>query len=61
MIDDPEDKERYESVVHAFYKHYNLPYNTQKASKGQEAFAQTQPSISDLKEYNLPKCSMCLF
>ena len=60
MLDDPADKELYESVVHAFYKQYGLPYNAERALAGQAAFARTQPTIQELKElYPLPRCSLC--
>ncbi len=32
--DDPKDKEKYESVVHAFYKHYDLPHDENLAHLG---------------------------
>ncbi len=60
MMDDPEDKKVYESVVHAFYKHYNLPHNAQKAALGKQMFQETRPSIEQLQEkYKLDQCSYC--
>lgn len=60
MIGDPEDKKMYEAVVHAFYKHYGLPHNSQKAMQGQDAFIATQPTIEELnKTYQLPACKFC--
>lgn len=61
MIDNEKDKQTYESVVHAFYKHYNLPHNIRKAQEGQKAFEETQISVEDLKiKYaDLPKCKFC--
>jgi len=35
----------YRNVVHAFYRHYNLPYNREAALAGQEQFARTQPTL----------------
>ncbi len=60
MIGDPEDKKVYESVVHAFYKFYGLPYNKQKAEKGQKVFMTTQPTKEELDIlYQLPACKFC--
>lgn len=60
MMDDSEDKKTYEAVVHAFYKHYGLPHNSQKAELGKIAFDQTQPSKQELKAlYQLPACKYC--
>ena len=60
MIDDPEDQKIYQAVVHAFYKQYNLPHNSQQAAAGKAAFAQTQPSVSQIAErYPLPVCELC--
>ncbi|OQA35625.1 MAG: hypothetical protein BWY54_00506 [Candidatus Dependentiae bacterium ADurb.Bin331] len=59
MIDNEADRELYETTVHAFYKHYELPYNKQRAQAGQKSFARTQPSIDELKKYALPQCSLC--
>lgn len=60
MLADAEDKKNYESVVHAFYKHYNLPHNSIKAAEGKNMFELTQPSVSDIaKLYVLPACSVC--
>lgn len=61
MMDDPEDKKVYESVVHAFYKHYNLPHDSALAHEGKHAFAATQPTPEFLKEiYNLSPCALCI-
>ncbi len=59
MVGDPEDKMVYESTVHAFYKHYNLPHNAQKAALGQQTFQETQPSIEQLHLYKLDQCPYC--
>lgn len=60
MIDDPEDQKVYESVVHAFYKQYNLPHNAAKAAAGRSAFLATRPAAHELaKLYNLPTCTLC--
>lgn len=60
MLDDERDKERYETVVHAFYQHYGLPHNQMKAYTGQFAFAATQPSSAQLcTMYTLSRCVGC--
>lgn len=60
MVDNPEDKQTYESVVHAFYKQYGLPHNRAQAVAGQAAFARTQPTCEELQErYQLPSCERC--
>lgn len=60
MIDDPEDQIIYESVVHAFYKQYNLAHNSLKAAAGKKLFVATQPSIEELqKRYRLNQCELC--
>lgn len=60
MIDDKDDKNMYETVVHAFYKQYGLPHNSIKAFEGQKDFLQTQPSIESIQQiYNLPSCKFC--
>lgn len=60
MMDNPEDKQLYETIVHAFYKHYNLPHNAHKAVKGQQPFLATQPAAKELaKLYPLPQCELC--
>lgn len=60
MLDDLDDKIAYETVVHAFYKHYNLPHNAQKAAQGQDLFANTQPEIQDLAQlYPVSTCELC--
>ncbi|MFI5332945.1 MAG: alpha/beta hydrolase [Candidatus Babeliales bacterium] len=43
------EKERYESVVHAFYKEYGVAYNTQKAKRGTKTFATTRPTKDYLR------------
>lgn len=60
MLDNKEDKDTYESVVHAFYKHYGLPHNETLALKGQTLFQATQPSVQALHSYDLPQCHYCL-
>ena len=61
MLDDPVDKELYESVVHAFYKHYQLPHNYERALAGQSAFASTQPTCEELTtSYALSRCALCI-
>ena len=37
------DGEKYQQVVNAFYKKYNLPYNAADAEKGESLLAQCQP------------------
>jgi hypothetical protein len=60
MISYDEDRTLYETVVHAFYKHYGLPYNAEKATAGQAEFEKTQPNIAHINtEYGLPLCSEC--
>ncbi len=60
MIDDPEDQKTYESVVHAFYKRYNLPHNAAKAALGDAEFLATQPAAEELaKLYPLATCELC--
>lgn len=60
MLDDIGDKECYESVVHAFYKQYNLPHNSSKAKAGSRLFAATQPSSHEItQQYNFPLCKRC--
>lgn len=61
MLDDAIDRDLYESVVHAFYKQYGLAHNKERAAKGQEAFALTQPTTAELETlYQLPCCDACL-
>jgi hypothetical protein len=61
MIDNPEDRNLYESAVHAFYKHYGLPHNKEKAEMGSSAFEATQPTAQEIKKlYNLSTCNYCL-
>jgi len=56
MLDGHGEKKAYEGVVHAFYRHYELPYNTALANTGQELFATTQHSVQDVqKRYMLNK------
>lgn len=60
MISDKNDKQLYETTVHAFYKHYGLPHNAAKAAQGAASFAKTQPAAGTLKDaYDLPKCEYC--
>ncbi len=60
MITDAQDKKVYETVVHAFYKKYNLPHNTALALEGQKDFDATQPTAEYLQvTYNLPTCALC--
>ena len=37
--------EKYQNVVHAFYKKYDLPYNPEFAKKGNADFKKCQPNI----------------
>lgn len=61
MLDDAADRELYESVVHAFYKQYNLPHNAAKAAAGASAFSRTQPSVRELKtKYTMARCTSCV-
>jgi hypothetical protein len=61
MLDHEGDKNIYESVVHAFYKHYNLPHNAAKAAAGKDYFARTQPAHIDMKvAYTLSCCAHCV-
>lgn len=60
MIGDPEDKKVYESTVHAFYKQYNLPYNSTLAELGRKSFQATLPTAEFLERtYGLPHCDLC--
>lgn len=60
IIGNQEDKITYESCVHAFYQHYNLPHNKAQADAGKTIFATTQPTNAQLNErYPLAQCSMC--
>lgn len=59
MIDNAQDRQQYETTVHAFYKQYGLPYNAVKATQGQRYFAKTQPSAKDLTNYHLSICPHC--
>lgn len=60
MLDNNEDKENYEAVVHAFYKHYNLPHNSAKAKAGAALFAASQPTDQEIEQlYKLPACRRC--
>lgn len=38
------------NVIHAFFKEYNLPYNTEWADAGRERFKTCQPSAEDLEQ-----------
>lgn len=46
ICDDKEDKEIYEAVVHAFYKHFNLPYDKNLSKKGSAKFKLCDPKIN---------------
>jgi hypothetical protein len=60
MIDNPLDKNKYETVVHAFYEHYGLPHNRVKAAEGKKEFLMTQPSVKEVKKrYPLYICDTC--
>ena len=60
MISHDDDRTLYETVVHAFYKHYGLPHNAAKAAQGQAEFEKTQPEIAQINtEHGLPLCSEC--
>lgn len=60
MLDNTQDRNLYESVVHAFYEQYGLPYNQERALEGRAAFASTQPTTEELQElYPLPRCLLC--
>lgn len=60
MLDDADDKNAYESVVHAFYRHYKLPHNADKAAVGAEVFRATQPSYEQLKALHpVGMCTLC--
>lgn len=60
MMDDPRDRRVYETTVHAFYRHYGLPHNAEKAAQGQASFAASQPTIEQLAaKYPLPRCELC--
>ncbi len=60
MMDDAQDQKAYETVVHAFYKQYNLPHNYDKAAQGRKLFLATQPALADLdKLYPVVKCELC--
>ncbi len=60
MMDDPRDRHVYETTVHAFYRHYGLPHNAEKAAQGRASFAASQPTIEELSErYVLKQCEMC--
>lgn len=41
---------KYQNVVHAFYKKYNLPYNAKCALQGEALLEQCQPSIEVIKK-----------
>jgi len=60
MMNNPDDKKMYETVVHAFYQYYGLPHNSLKAAEGQSAFMATQPTCAELDHlYPLPSCVLC--
>lgn len=46
ICDDEDDKKIYEAVVHAFYKHFNLPHDKYLAKKGSAKFRLCDPEIS---------------
>jgi len=43
------DGEKYQNVIHAFYKKYGLPHNQDFAEKGQALFEKCQPSLDNLQ------------
>lgn len=54
MYHNKNDKNRYESVVHAFYKEYGLAHNIDRACDGAHAFALTRPEPKELRtQYHL--------
>jgi hypothetical protein len=60
MLHDQQDKITYETVVHAFYKHYGLPHNSALAAQGEQEFLATQPTAEHLEAtYKLPTCALC--
>jgi hypothetical protein len=60
MIGNAEDKDLYESVVHAFYKEYGLPHNSEKAEQGRAEFEKTQPTSKEVARlYELEQCPLC--
>jgi hypothetical protein len=61
MMGNTSDKNLYETVVHAFYKNYNLPHNIKAAQQGAQAFALTQPEPQGLLvRYGLTRCPDCI-
>jgi len=42
------DGDKYQNVIHAFYRRYNLPHNEQFATEGQALFEKCQPTLQDL-------------
>jgi len=42
------DAQKYQNVVHAFYKKYNLPHDEQLARLGQPLLAQCQPTVREV-------------
>jgi len=44
------DGERYQNVVHAFYRRYGLPHDADFAERGQADFERCRPSIQELQE-----------
>lgn len=44
------DGDIYMYVVHAFYKHYNLPYNEEYAIRGAYYLSQCQPSVASVEQ-----------
>ncbi len=60
MLDNAEDRDLYESVVHAFYKQYGLPHNAARANDGYAAFMRTQPTPEELTAlHKIPHCTIC--
>lgn len=43
------DAQIYKQVVHAFYRHYGLPYNAELANAGQHIFEECQPATDEVK------------
>lgn len=49
--DNVDDASKYEAVVHAFYKAYQLPHNAKLAEKGFKDFIATQPHIEEISAH----------
>lgn len=45
-----EEGTEYQNVVHAFYKHYDLPHDAKLAAKGKKLFAKTQPERNEINK-----------